>query len=79
MLRCLSAEQNGQIDQTDQKAENGTEQVDVFELLLHDAHQQALDLKYIELIDFVLDHAGDIECFHQWRHFFLQKGQLIGG
>ena len=35
---------DGEIEQADQEPEDGSEQVDVLELLLHDSHQQAFDL-----------------------------------
>lgn len=57
-------EEKEDVDQPDKKAEQSAEEINVFELLLHDSEQQSFHLENVQRVDFLHHHPPDIECFH---------------
>ena len=65
-MRSISAPgQDHQVEQTDEEAEQGAEEVDVLELLFHDREQQSFQLEQIQGIDLAGDDLADVQGLDQ--------------
>ena len=47
---------NNEIQQADEETEQGPEEVDIFELLLHDTHQKTFETQEVQGIHFSGNH-----------------------